>query len=102
MKAWSLKSLKPDDESVRTRIISIINAANSAKISRIEIPPLTLSEFGEYSFTYNFTNFLNKEFSQDFTFKTSTFESPFVEIDELTPHVYYTNNKIVLNANLIH
>lgn len=69
---------------------------------KIEIPSLTLSEYGEYIFTYNFTNFLGKEFSADYNLMTTTYESPYVSIDDKSPHVYFTNNRITLTGTILH
>jgi len=45
---------------------------------------------------------LNTEYSSDYTVSTTTYESPFVSIEELSPHVYYTNARIKLVGTIIH
>ncbi|CAD8093460.1 unnamed protein product [Paramecium primaurelia] len=102
MKSWSIVSIEPDNSGVRGRIQVLFDAANAAKNNKIEIPPLMLSEYSKYVFKYTFTNFLNTEFSSDYTVSTTTYESPFVSIEELSPHVYYTNARIKLVGTIIH
>ena len=67
MKSWSIVSVEPDNSSVRGRIQALFDAANTAKNNKIEIAPMLLSEYSKYVFKYTFTNFLNTEFSSDYT-----------------------------------
>ena len=78
MKSWSIVSIEPDNSSVKGSIHALLDAANSVKNNKIEIPPMLLSEYSRYVFKYTFTNFLNTEFSSDYTVSTTTYESPFV------------------------
>lgn len=78
MKSWSIVSIEPENSSARGRIQGLFDAANSAKINKIEIPPMFLSEYSKYVFKYTFTNFLNTEFSSEYTLSTTTYESPYV------------------------
>ena len=45
---------------------------------------------------------MGKEFSADYDLKTTTYESPYVSIDETSPHIYYVNNRITLTGTIIH